>query len=57
MFNIPCVRCSKLFERPSHPLAHNSSICEECKNISPETIYDQQTYNYILNKKIMENKQ
>ena len=35
-------------------MAHNSVICQECRKSETETIYDQQTYNYILNKKICE---
>jgi len=36
-----CVRCEKTWQAFSHPLAHDSSICPECRLKSPETISDQ----------------
>lgn len=46
-----CVRCSNEFENPNHPMAHFSVICQECRNKSPETIYDQTTYNMNIYRK------
>lgn len=40
-----CIRCEKEFENPTHPLAHFSTICNECKKIEPESISDQQKFN------------
>ena len=46
-----CVRCDNEFQNADHPLAHFFSICEECRTKSPETIGDQQIYQFrLLNK-------
>ena len=39
-----CVRCSKEFDLPSHPLAHAFTICKDCHNKEPETLSDQLNY-------------
>jgi len=36
-----CVRCSKEFEQFNHPMANFFSICFECREKEPETIFDQ----------------
>lgn len=41
-----CVRCNNEFDNPSHPMSHFSTICQSCKNESPETIHDQGNYCY-----------
>jgi hypothetical protein len=43
-----CVRCNEEFEQAAHPMAHFFSICPECREQSPETIMDQQRYNFNL---------
>lgn len=48
-----CVRCNNEFRNNAHPLSHFFSICEKCREKSPETIMDQQMYNFrLLNKNL-----
>lgn len=39
-----CVRCNSEYEIPNSPYAHFSTICFECRDKEPETIFDQQKY-------------
>lgn len=39
-----CIRCKKQFEQALNPMAHFFSICKECHNEQPETLYDQTLY-------------
>ena len=44
-----CVRCSKEFEQFNHPMANFFSICFECREKEPETIFDQHKL-FMINK-------